>query len=62
MTNYNAEEFIVQVEEDVSPGAGNSRRAPAKKPGTFLKIAKKVAKFIEPAKNFIKGKGYKFDD
>jgi hypothetical protein len=59
-TNHRAEEFI---EEDVSPGAGNSRRGDApKKPGTIAKIAKGITKFISPMKNLIKGKGYKFDD
>jgi hypothetical protein len=59
-TNHRAEEFI---EEDVSPGAGNSRRGDApKKPGTIAKIAKGITKQFQPIKNLIKGKGYKFDD
>jgi hypothetical protein len=59
-TNHRAEEFI---EEDVSPGADNSRRGDApKKPGTIAKIAKGITKQFQPIKNLIKGKGYKFDD
>jgi hypothetical protein len=59
-TNHRAEEFI---EEDVSPGADNSRRGGApKKPGTIAKIAKGITKQFQPIKNLIKGKGYKFDD
>jgi len=40
LTNYRAEEFIVQIDEDVSPGAGNSRRAP--EPTTMQKFVSKV--------------------
>ncbi len=62
-TNHRVEEFILQVDEDVSPGADNSRRGDApKKVGTVAKIAKGINKFISPMKNFVKGKGYKFDD
>ena len=70
MTNYKAEEFIISEEElneKVAAGAGiGGGEVKPKKPGTFLKYAKKVAKgilkFAEPAVNLIKGKGYKFDD
>ena len=55
-TNFKTEEFILPVNEEPSSGAVVN-----KKPSTFVKFVRGVKKFIEPAKNFVQGKGYQFD-